>query len=118
MVEWLKAPVLKTGDMRVSVGSNPTLSAKRKCTPCGCIFFFGMEICRVGFERRLLAECRWHAATNLAFPQKRNPTNDANRIGKSLKTKLLHAIIYPERQVNDMKIKARMENFCHLPLAV
>ena len=27
MVEWLKAPVLKTGDMRVSVGSNPTLSA-------------------------------------------------------------------------------------------
>ena len=28
MVEWLKAPVLKTGDMKVSVGSNPTLSAK------------------------------------------------------------------------------------------
>ena len=58
MVEWLKAPVLKTGDMKVSVGSNPTLSAKKKCTPCGCIFFFGMDICRVGFERRLLAGCR------------------------------------------------------------
>jgi len=36
---------------------------------------------------------------------------------KSLKTKLLHAIMKKERQVNDMKINARMENFCHLPLA-
>ena len=27
MAEWLKAPVLKTGDVRASVGSNPTLSA-------------------------------------------------------------------------------------------
>ena len=25
-----------------------------KATPCGCIFFFGMDICRVGFERQLL----------------------------------------------------------------
>ena len=28
MAERLKAPVLKTGDAQVSVGSNPTLSAK------------------------------------------------------------------------------------------
>ena len=28
MAEWLKAPVLKTGDAKASVGSNPTLSAK------------------------------------------------------------------------------------------
>ena len=28
MAEWLKAPVLKTGDVKASVGSNPTLSAK------------------------------------------------------------------------------------------
>ena len=27
MAEWLKAPVLKTGDVKASVGSNPTLSA-------------------------------------------------------------------------------------------
>ena len=30
MSEWLKEPVLKTGDAQVSVGSNPTLSANRK----------------------------------------------------------------------------------------
>ena len=29
MAERLKAPVLKTGDARASVGSNPTLSANR-----------------------------------------------------------------------------------------
>ena len=28
MSEWLKEPVLKTGDVEASVGSNPTLSAK------------------------------------------------------------------------------------------
>ena len=28
MAERLKAPVLKTGDVKASVGSNPTLSAK------------------------------------------------------------------------------------------
>ena len=28
MAEWSKAPVLKTGDVKASVGSNPTLSAK------------------------------------------------------------------------------------------
>lgn len=27
MSEWLKEPVLKTGDVNASVGSNPTLSA-------------------------------------------------------------------------------------------
>ena len=27
MSEWLKEPVLKTGDVQASVGSNPTLSA-------------------------------------------------------------------------------------------
>ena len=30
MAERLKAPVLKTGDAKASVGSNPTLSAKVK----------------------------------------------------------------------------------------
>ena len=29
MAEWLKAPVLKTGDVKASVGSNPTLSARK-----------------------------------------------------------------------------------------
>ena len=28
MSEWFKEPVLKTGDVKASVGSNPTLSAK------------------------------------------------------------------------------------------
>ena len=28
MAEWSKAPVLKTGDVKASVGSNPTLSAR------------------------------------------------------------------------------------------
>ena len=31
-----------------------------------------------GFERRLLAACRWHAATAVAFPQKRDPTRSAS----------------------------------------
>ena len=34
MAERLKAPVLKTGDVKASVGSNPTLSA-RKLHICG-----------------------------------------------------------------------------------
>ena len=29
MAEWSKAPVLKTGDVKASVGSNPTLSARK-----------------------------------------------------------------------------------------
>ena len=28
LAEWSKAPVLKTGDVKASVGSNPTLSAR------------------------------------------------------------------------------------------
>ena len=32
MAEWSKAPVLKTGDVKASVGSNPTLSARKKNT--------------------------------------------------------------------------------------
>ena len=32
MAEWLKAPVLKTGDVKASVGSTPTLSAKKTST--------------------------------------------------------------------------------------
>jgi hypothetical protein len=34
MAEWSKAPVLKTGDVKASVGSNPTLSARNKYV-CG-----------------------------------------------------------------------------------
>ena len=30
MAEWSKAPALKTGDVKASVGSTPTLSAKKK----------------------------------------------------------------------------------------
>ena len=33
MSEWLKEPVLKTGDAQVSVGSNPTLSANQMVQP-------------------------------------------------------------------------------------
>ena len=29
VAEWSKAPVLKTGDVKASVGSNPTLSARK-----------------------------------------------------------------------------------------
>ena len=36
-----------------------------------------MTLARVGFERRLLAACQWHAATAVAFPQKRDPTRSA-----------------------------------------
>ena len=37
MSEWLKEPVLKTGEAQVSVGSNPTLSAifKKHIWICG-----------------------------------------------------------------------------------
>ena len=38
------------------------------------VFLFSLK---VGFERRLLAMCRWHVATAVAFPQKRNPTFSA-----------------------------------------
>ena len=38
------------------------------------VFLFSLK---VGFERRLLAMCRWHIATAVAFPQKRNPTFSA-----------------------------------------
>ena len=33
-------------------------------------FFFGIGIQTNGLERRLLATCRWHVATAVAFPQK------------------------------------------------
>ena len=36
MAEWSKAPVLKTGDVKASVGSNPTLSAIFHRTPSTC----------------------------------------------------------------------------------
>ena len=39
MSERLKEPVLKTGDVRASVGSNPTLSSK-KITPIRVLFFW------------------------------------------------------------------------------
>ena len=32
MAEWSKAPALKTGDVKASVGSTPTLSAKKTST--------------------------------------------------------------------------------------
>ena len=32
VAEWSKAPVLKTGDVKASVGSNPTLSANSIAT--------------------------------------------------------------------------------------
>ncbi len=35
---WFKAPVLKTGDVKASVGSNPTLSAKIKRTSSDVLF--------------------------------------------------------------------------------
>lgn len=37
MSEWLKEPVLKTGEAQVSVGSNPTLSAilQNQIRTCG-----------------------------------------------------------------------------------
>ena len=36
MAERLKAPVLKTGDVKASVGSNPTLSAKLQSFLSAC----------------------------------------------------------------------------------
>ena len=33
VVEWLMAPVLKTGEVKASVGSNPTLSVLSKSVP-------------------------------------------------------------------------------------
>ena len=50
----------------------PTPPAKEPILPDGLFCCF---LLWVGFERRLLAVCRWHAATAVAFPQKRNPTH-------------------------------------------
>ena len=50
----------------------PTPPAKEPILPDGLFCCF---LLWVGFERRFLAVCRWHAATAVAFPQKRNPTH-------------------------------------------
>ena len=44
MAEWLKAPVLKTGEGQTSVGSNPTLSAKKKQHPLRVLFSLAQQI--------------------------------------------------------------------------
>ena len=95
MVEWLKAPVLKTGDMKVSVGSNPTLSAKKKCTPCGCISFWAWmfvewdsnknprprreagEGLRENWFARKIARIKDAFGISEEMPAIWNPTNDA-----------------------------------------
>ena len=59
------------------MGSNPTRSARKKPIHPDGLFSGIMTLARVGFERRLLAACRWHAATAVAFPQKRDPTRSA-----------------------------------------
>ena len=52
------------------------LLANEKDHPTGGLFhWYGMQT--NGLERRLLAACRWHAATAVAFPQKRDPTRSA-----------------------------------------
>ena len=53
------------------------LRQKKPIHPDG-LFSGIMTLARVGFERRLLAACRWHAATAVAFPQKRDPTRSAS----------------------------------------
>ena len=53
----------------------PTPPAKEPILPDGLFCCF---LLWVGFERRLLAVCRWHAATAVTFPQKRNPTHSAS----------------------------------------
>ena len=74
MAEWLKAPVLKTGEGQTSVGSNPTLSAKNNRHPdVGCLLFFGMDLCRVGFERAVLKTCRGHVFRPWLFRRKGIP---------------------------------------------
>ena len=60
------------------MGSNPTRSARKKPIHPDGLFSGIMTLARVGFERRLLAACRWHAATAVAFPQKRDPTRSAS----------------------------------------
>ena len=47
---------------------------RKKTHPRGWVFYLGMGICDGGFERRLLATCRWHIATAVAFPQKSEST--------------------------------------------
>ena len=54
-----------------------TVDRKKPIHPDG-LFPGIMTLARVGFERRLLAACRWHAATAVAFPQKRDPTRSAS----------------------------------------
>ena len=53
------------------------LRQKKPIHPDG-LFSGIMTLARAGFERRLLAACRWHAATAVAFPQKRDPTRSAS----------------------------------------
>ena len=54
MVEWLKAPVLKTGDARASVGSNPTLSATQQNRPDGRFLLCRHEYWQSGIRKAAL----------------------------------------------------------------
>ena len=44
------------------------------------------EILSNGIERRLLATCRWHVATAVAFPQKSDPANLHHKNAQVLKS--------------------------------
>ena len=44
VVEWLMAPVLKTGEVRASVGSNPTPSVQPIAVKPGCIRVFPLRL--------------------------------------------------------------------------
>ena len=79
MAEWLKAPVLKTGELKGFVGSNPTLSAKQEedkmsNKDCGC-------------GRSPTGKCiGWHGLTNEQYSvklqeyEKKNLTESAPQL--------------------------------------
>lgn len=64
VAEWLKAPVLKTGDGRPSVGSNPTPSARNETALRAPFFVSGSRICFA--SAAMMAGRAWHALCGMA----------------------------------------------------
>ena len=66
-----RAPALQAGGQRFDPANlHHTILVRSDCKEARA-----KEVLRNGIERRLLAICRWHIATAVAFPQKSDPAN-------------------------------------------
>ena len=86
MAEWSKAPVLKTGDVKASVGSNPTLSA------------------RYPYLRKYPSGRRGSPAKGVGGQKPREGSNPSFRAKTDKHRRMLAGFIYPGRlRIFDVK---------------